>query len=86
MVFTYCLIDLAPTSSFGFVLCLIDGRVVSLQPELALGTVTALRVAFRSSRVLVVGTVLPLCVSSTVVGYVGTTGEKPVFPLFPRLD
>ena len=57
-----------------------------LQPKLVLGTITAPRVVLRSSKVLVVGTVLaPPCVSSTVVGYVGTTGETSEFPLFPCL-
>jgi len=86
MVFTYCLIDITPTPSFGFVLCLVGDSVAPLQPELVIGTVAALRVVLRSSKVLVVGTALaPAIVSSTVVGYVGTTCEILEFSLFPCL-
>ena len=83
----YYIIDLAQTPSFGFVFRLVGGGVVPFHPVLVLGTVATLRVVLRSAKVLVVGTVLlsRVCVSATVVGYVGATGEAPVFPLFPHL-
>ena len=57
-----------------------------LQPKLVLGTITAPRVVLRSSKVLVVGTVLaPFSVSATIMGHVGATRVAPVFPFCPDL-